>query len=138
MLHLTRSTQAALGEREDSVEKDRQLLGGTRITMENSEFTVHQITTGGTILKEYVSPQGIIFGVSWRGRVHPDLSILLGSYYLEYQNALEINPKKKGRGSSVLKSSNFHIEKSGHMRDLTGRAFVSNLIPKGLTDEVVQ
>ena len=136
--NLATSALGALGEQEDSVERDRQVLKGTRVTLENDAFTVHQITTGGTILKEYVSHQGVIFGVSWRGRVHPDLSIILGSYYSEYQNTLEALPKKKGRVPPVFKTSSFHIEKAGHMGDLTGRAFVSNLIPAGLTDGVVR
>jgi len=128
----------ALGQNEDSVDKDIKTLSGTRISLTNDEFTIHQITTSTNIIKEYVSKDGVIFGISWRGRVHPDLSVLLGSYFDEYKNTEANSAKQKGHAPIELKTSNLHIEKSGHMRDLRGRAFDPNLIPKGLTEGVIQ
>ena len=126
---------ASLGGAEASVEQDRQTFKAPAATMQdNGTYRVHEITTGGTSIKEYVSPQGVVFGVSWKGRVNPDFQTLLGTYFNESQTA----PHKKGRGPTVFDGPNLHLEKGGHMRALGGRAYVSGLIPSGLTESVVQ
>jgi hypothetical protein len=136
ILALAPSAFAKLGESESTVDDDAQALGGQKVMRQAPQFNVHEITTSGTKIKEYVSPQGTVFGISWQGRVHPDLKVLLGSYYNEYQQSS--GPHKKGRAPTIIKNSNFHFERSGHMRDLHGRAYLTSLIPTGLDDSVIQ
>src|ERR1700722_695810 len=124
---------AALGDSESSIDDDAKALGGQKVIHETPQYRVHEITMSGTKINEYVSPQGQVFGVSWKGRVHPDLKVLLGSYYNEYQLSSG-GPYKKRRAPTIIKNSNLHFERGGHMRDLRGRAYLASLIPAGLDD----
>ena len=47
----------------------------------------------GTTVREYVSPQGSVFGITWQGRSTPDMNQLLGTYVTNLQTA---TPAQKG------------------------------------------
>src|SRR5689334_16954720 len=73
---------AALGEGANSIVADQQEMGGEIKTIPNADYTINEITTrSGTLVREYVSPDGRVFAVSWRGPTAPDLASLLGSYF---------------------------------------------------------
>ena len=45
-------------------------------------YTVREITLGsGTVIHEYTSAAGSVFGLAWQGPTMPDLASLLGSYF---------------------------------------------------------
>jgi hypothetical protein len=130
--------QAALGEFVDSVESDRKAFSAARgaITAHN-EYTVHQVDSDSTIVREYVSASGLVFAVAWNGLVHPDLMQLLGSYAGEYERGLERTPREPGRRRLQVKTNQVVVEEWGHMRNLQGRAYVPSLVPSGVSvDEI--
>jgi len=130
--------QAALGESVDSVESDREALSAVRgaITV-HTGYTVHQVDSDSTSVREYVSPSGIVFAIAWNGLVHPDLTQLLGTYAGEYERDLEQAPREPGRRSLLVKTNEVVVEKWGHMRNLRGRAYIPTLIPSGVSvDEI--
>ncbi len=134
----TYRAQATLGESTDSVKSDREALSSVRstITVLNG-YTVHEIESDSTILREYVSPSGVVFAIAWNGLVHPDLTQLLGSYASEYQRALKQTPRQPDRRRLRVKTDRVVVEKWGHMRNLQGRAYVPALIPPGVSiDEI--
>jgi Protein of unknown function (DUF2844) len=135
---MTQRTEAALGESVDTVESDRKALSATRgATMAHNKYTVYEINSSSTAVREYVSPAGVVFGIAWTGLVYPDLRQLLGSYAGEYQEALRQTPRQYGRRSLKVKTDRIVVEKWGHMRDLQGRAYVPDLIPAGVSvDEI--
>jgi hypothetical protein len=129
---------ATLGESTDSVKSDREALSSVRstITVRNG-YTVHEIESDSTTVREYVSPSGVVFGIAWNGLVHPDLTQLLGSYAGEYHEALQQTPRQPDRRRLRVKSDGIVVEKWGHMRNLQGRAYVPALIPPGVSiDEI--
>ena len=129
---------AALGESTDSVKSDREALSAVRsaITVRNG-YTVHEIESDSTTVREYISPSGIVFAIAWNGLVHPDLTHLLGSYASEYQRALKQTPRQPDRRRLRVKTDGLVVEKWGHMRNLQGRAYVPALIPLGVSvDEI--
>jgi hypothetical protein len=129
---------ATLGESTDSVKSDREALSAVRssITVRNG-YTVHEIESDSTIVREYVSPSGVVFAIAWNGLVHPDLKQLLGSYAGEYYNALQQTPRQPDRRRLRVKSAEVVVEKWGHMRNLQGRAYLPALIPPGVSiDEI--
>ena len=73
---------ATLGGDASSVNSDRVKIRGALIGISRSErFTVHQLqSSAGTTVREYVSPSGTVFAVSWDGPWMPDLQQTLGSY----------------------------------------------------------
>jgi hypothetical protein len=150
------SAIATLGEPVQSIAADQQALGG-QLRMLNQQqpstgeqalheelsvpsnpaYTVERISTpAGLAVNEYVSPNGTVFAVSWRGPRPPDLSQLLGSYFAEYQAAAAA-PAAQHRPLG-LQTDHLVVETSGHMRDLRGRAYVPALLPPGVSADEFQ
>lgn len=102
-------------------------------TQTHKSFTIQEISSETTTVREYISPSGMVFGISWNGLADPDLTILLGPYTEEYLKSLKETPRKRGHRFSHLETDRIVVEKWGHMRRLQGRAYVPALIPKGVT-----
>jgi hypothetical protein len=132
------SARATLGGSADSVESDRRALFSLRGgTMAYNAYSVEEIDYGGTVVREYVSPGGIVFAISWNGIRHPDLTVLLGSYAARYKESLQKNPYQPGVRHFSLKADGVVVEKWGHVRNLKGRAYAPDLIPHGVSlDEI--
>src|SRR5690349_13554698 len=80
---------AALGGSEASVVSDQVKFQASRRVIPEHGYRIHEISRGdGTLIKEYVSFDGKVFGVSWKGPTLPDLSQLLGSSFGEFQNSV--------------------------------------------------
>ncbi len=130
---------AALGETAESVEADQKALSALRHSESvRSGYTVHIIDSGSTIVREYISPSGIVFAIAWNGLTHPDLTQLLGSYLGEYQEALRRTALKRGQRRLQVKTSSVIVEKWGHMRNLQGRAYIPELIPSGVNIDKIE
>ncbi len=133
-----RPARAALGEPESSVSRDRQALAAVgRGTTQHDAYTVHELERAGTTIREYVSPQGIVFAVTWGGLANPDLRTLLGSYAAEYEQAAGRGTPARGRRAHRVVADHVVVDRWGHMRDVHGRAYVPDLVPQGVTlDEI--
>ena len=129
---------AALGQPVRSVEGDRIMMQGELKIIPGEGFTVHQIATkAGLTVKEYVSADGVVFGVSWHGSVFPDLSHLLGSYFAEFQRAAAAQATYRRR-HIMVHTQKLVVETGGHMRDLRGRAYLPALLPAGASAAIVE
>ncbi len=72
-LFLPSRASAALGGDVTSVEADQQQMKAKRAVQASGKYSVHEITTPyGTVVREYVSPDGKVFGVAWRGPFLPN------------------------------------------------------------------
>jgi hypothetical protein len=129
---------ATLGESVVSIQSDRKALSAAqRGTAIQNGFTVQEIKSGSTTVREYVSPSGVVFGVAWNGLMRPDLTQLLGAYSNEYHEALRRIPHNRGRSRLEVKTNRVVVQQWGHMRNLRGRAYVPSLIPSGVSvDEI--
>lgn len=129
---------ATLGGAADSVTTDRKALSAVRrTTTVGPGYTVQEITSDATTVREYVSRDGIVFAIAWNGLIHPDLTILLGSYAGEYRQATQKTPRQMGQRRREVRGNRVIVEKWGHMRNLQGRAYVPALVPSGVTiDEI--
>lgn len=129
---------ATLGGSADSVATDRKAFSAVqRTTTVQPGYTVQEIVSDATKVREYVSPRGIVFAIAWNGMMHPDLTTLLGSYAAEYQQAEQKTPRQMGLRRREVKGSNVVVEKWGHMRNLQGRAYIPALVPSGMNlDEI--
>ncbi|SPQ01901.1 conserved exported hypothetical protein [Candidatus Sulfobium mesophilum] len=127
-------TEAALGESADTVELDRKALAAVRgATKAHKSYTVREFNSASTAVREYISPSGVVFGIAWKGLIHPDLTQLLGSYAGEYREALRQTPRQQGRRHLQVKTNRIVVEKWGHMRNLQGRAYAPDLVPSGVS-----
>jgi len=138
MLILAPRADAALGGTAASVASDRAALSAVhRATTVRGAYTVQELQSGSTTVREYVAASGVVFAVAWNGRTHPDLATLLGSYAGEYRAALRQTPRKRGLRRQQVQSDQVVVEKWGHMRNLQGRAYSPALLPSGVTiDEI--
>jgi hypothetical protein len=130
--------QASLGDSDSSAEADRVAFHGVRNVAVVNGLRVHEITTDSRVIREYVSPAGIVFAVSWKGISHPDLTQLFGGYYQEYIEAERATPKVKGRGEMTVISKNVHAVRAGHMRAVLGKAWIPSLAPPGFDPSQMQ
>jgi hypothetical protein len=128
---------ATLGGSAESVVTDQTKLHAKRAVVERRDYTIHEITSNdGTVIREYVTPAGKVFGVSWTGPTIPDLTQLLGAYNTEFQTA--IRSKRGRRNSAAVHNPDLVVESSGHMRSFHGRAYLNSMLPSGATEDVVQ
>lgn len=128
---------AVLGEQEASIKSDQKHLRGQVRAIVREGYSIQQISAADrTIVKEYVSPEGMVFGISWQGPTMPDLQQLLGSYFTQFQQASQSRLRR--RGPLVLRTDQLVVESGGHLRAFHGRAYVPNLLPKNLSEEVVR
>lgn len=125
---------AALGGDVTSVEADRAKMEATLQTTSRQLYTVHEMHTANNVtVREFVSPAGKVFGVAWEGASRPDMKQLLGAYFDQYTQAVQKQEAKRvGRGPLLIQQPGFVMEMSGHMRALTGRAYIPQLVPAGV------
>jgi hypothetical protein len=131
---------AGLGEDSSSVEADQAHMQGQRRITQASSYSVHEIKAPtGTIIREYVSPSGQVFGVAWQGPWLPDMRQILASYFETYRQASDAQANSHtGRRPLVIKQPDVVVRSGGHMRSFSGQAYVPALLPKGVTAATIQ
>ena len=105
-----------------------------------SLYTVHEIKAAtGTVVREFVSPQGTVFAVAWHGPRIPDLRQVLGSYFEQYAQAAQAQSGvRAGRKPMTVNQTGLVVQVGGRVRAFTGRAYVPELLPTGVKIEEIQ
>ncbi|HYL15285.1 MAG TPA: DUF2844 domain-containing protein [Terriglobales bacterium] len=137
VLILPCSALAELGGDVASVQADQAHMKGIRRLASTAAYTLHQIQTpSGTIVREYVSPAGKVFGVAWQGPWLPDLRQLLGSYFEPYKQAAQA--RHTGHGPLRVEVPGLVAHSAGHMRSFVGNAYIPDLLPSGVHPEDIR
>ncbi len=130
---------ATLGQYEGSVSADQQHLRTEDRVQAFQAYKVHQLTTtNGTIVREYVSPKGLVFGIAWQAPFMPDMKQLLGDYVTTLQTATKAQTQVRQRRGLTVKTNDFVFVSNGHMRFFKGSAYVPSLVPNNVSVEVVK
>ena len=139
-LALSLPAYAALGGSLDSVQADQAHMKATRKITQSAAFSVHEMKgTAGTTVREYVSPEGRVFGVAWHGPFIPDMQQLLGSYFQQYSDGVrEHHEARRGRSPLNIQKPGLVVQTSGYMRSYSGRAFDPGLLPSGTSAETIR
>jgi hypothetical protein len=128
---------AVLGQPVASVRADQQRMRGEIRSVTHSGYSVQQITApDGGIVKEYVSPTGMVFAVSWQTPTMPNLQQLFGSYFAQFRQASEA--KTRRRRGVVVRTNQVVVESGGHMRSFRGRAYIPALLPPNVPLAAIQ
>ena len=123
---------AALGGDATSVEADRAKMKGTLHATPTVDYTVHEIQIpGGVVVHEYVSSQGKVFAVSWRGPGMPNLPQLLGDYSAQLAQASS-RPHYNHHHLNVA-TPDVIMQQSAHLHSFFGRAWVPALMPQNFS-----
>lgn len=132
-----RPAHAALGATAASVEADRVSMKGQVQARSEAGYSVQEITTAsGTLVREFVSPAGVVFAVSWNGPAMPNLQQALGTYFAELQSAVQTQRSqhaRSGHNHLDVREPNLVLHAVGHMRQYFGMAYVPSLMPQNLS-----
>ena len=123
---------ATLGEPEVTVQSDvAQLRASIKNSDDRAGYRVHEIQLpGGTLLREFVAPDGNVFAVAWNGPTKPNLRQALGKYFDAMVSAPK--PKFADRRHLQIQQGDLVVQGSGHMRAFSGRAYLASAIPSGV------
>ena len=137
LLALPLPAMAVLGDNAASVLTDQARMKGTLRSVDNGTHVMHEITSGaGNVVREFVSPAAVVFGVAWEGQFPPDLQQLLGPYYQQAQRAEQAatpeQQPRRSRAPVVIESPGLVLYETGHMRSFHGQAYIPQLVPQGV------
>ncbi|WP_084170111.1 DUF2844 domain-containing protein [Paraburkholderia ferrariae] len=105
----------------------------------SASWTVRQTTLGnGTVVREYLSQAGTVFGVGWTGPQPPDLSALLGSYFPQYVAGVKASRAAGVHGPGVVDQPGLVVHSGGHMGAFSGQAWVPQDLPAGVSASDIQ
>lgn len=127
---------AALGQHVDSVANDATHLAAvSHASIVQGPFTVHTIALpSGTVVREYVGANGIVFGVAWDGPTLPDLKTTLGAAFDRFATA----SPSRGGGPLAVSDNDLVVYSSGHLRAFSGHAYLPQALPAGVDAGVVR
>jgi len=128
---------ATLGADASSVDADRAEARATVRHVSHAAFSVHELATAsGVTVREYVSPAGVVFAVSWNGPAKPNLRQLLGSNF----DVLKASQHRRsgGRGHEAITEGSLVYESSGRMRSFHGRAILTDTLPSGVSSNDIE
>lgn len=128
---------AALGEDQSSINSDQVHLKASVRSVPHQFYSVQEMhTPSGTTVRQFISPQGTVFAVSWQGSA-PDLEQLLGNYFDEFVAASKLQPSRRGRGIHI-DDGDLVVDTGGHMRFVVGRAFLRSKMPSQVTGDEIR
>jgi hypothetical protein len=123
---------AALGGDMESVDGDQAAMNATeQIATSSDSYTVYELRTpAGTVVREYLSLDGSVFAVTWKGPLLPDLRQIFGDYFKQYAEAA--HNQHGDHGHLVIRRSDLVVESSGRMRAFSGRAYLPQAMPQAV------
>jgi hypothetical protein len=139
MLALPIPALAALGGDVASVHEDQAQMKATLKTTQAEAYAVHEIKdSAGTVVKEYVSPAGKVFAISWHGQFIPNMQQLLGTYFDQFAQAAKAQ-RESGPGHRPvnIQQPGFVFHNGGHMRSYFGKAYVPEMVPQGVNPDAI-
>jgi len=130
---------AALGGDVSSVQEDQAHMKAALQIRTGQAYTVHELhQESGTVVKEFISPAGKVFAVSWSGPFIPDLRQLLGEYFDKFSQAAQTRAQRPGRTPLMIEQDGLVVQTGGHMRAFTGRAYLTDKLPEGVSTDAIR
>ena len=127
-----RIASATLGEPEITVQTDvARAHASIKSSQSLASYRIHEIQLpSGTVMREFVAANGNVFAVTWQGPTRPDLRQALGQYFDAYVSA----PRSKmaDRRHVRIQQGDLVVQAGGHMRALSGRAYLQSAVPSGV------
>ena len=131
---------ASLGGDAASIQADQLHMQGSRTTKAADAYTVHEIQAAtGTVVREYLSPEGKVFALAWNGPRLPDLRQVLGSYFEQYRAAVQSQSgPRMARRPVMIDQPGLVVQIGGQVGAFSGRAYVPEMLPSGVRAEDIQ
>lgn len=133
------AARATLGEPASSVAADAARLAASRRPVEvRATHEVEELVSPARTVREYVSPAGVVFAVTWDGATPPDLETVLGAYARPVRRAVAARTAGPHGAPARIQAGGAVVETWGHMRAVHGRAYVPALVPPGVTPDALE
>ena len=128
----------ALGREAQSTDVDQKMLHAQKAIRPGAAFTLHELTLpSGTVVREFVGPDGRVFAVAWRGPTLPDLKQIFGDDNLKI--FLSSPPEQRSpRKSRTVRSQDLVVHSTGSARFFTGFAYIPSLMPRSVREEDIR
>lgn len=125
-------SQAALGGLAEQFNaQDTALVA--HVTSAGANYIIRDTTLAtGTHVSEYVSDGGLVFAVTWKGPILPNLKSLLGKHF-DKMVAESRKAPRAGRSKLDVSLPDVVINSGGHMRAFEGSAWIPSEFPAGFT-----
>ena len=128
---------AVLGGSADSVAADQARMKASRTISANPRYQIHELQAGeGNLVREYVSPEGKVFGVAWKSHFLPQLPQLLGSYADRLTAAART--RTNHRAPLQINQPDFVYSAFGHQGFYAGHAYIPAMLPAGVSAEEIK
>jgi Protein of unknown function (DUF2844) len=125
---------AHLGGDAGSIDADQNQLHAAARSIPMQQFDLHEITTpAGTLVHEYLTRQGAVFAVTWKGPMPPDLHQLFGGYYARFQAAAAAHVRPGMHRQVTINTADLVVQSSARPRSFGGVAYVPSLLPSGVS-----
>jgi hypothetical protein len=86
-----------------------------------------------TVVREYATPAGQVFAVTWQGPVLPNLQTLLGGYFPAFeQETAQARQAGRQRSRVLMQTPGLVVQSSGRMGRFMGHAYAPDLVPAGV------
>lgn len=132
------SAFAALGQDVSSVQSDGVHMKAAVTVLPGQSYSVHELRAPtGTRIREFVSPAGQVFAISWQGSSIPDLRQLLGQYFDQYMQAAQTTTRVQ-RHVVHIETGEMVFDSGGHMRFIAGRAYLRDKLPDGVNADAIR
>jgi hypothetical protein len=129
-----RDAEATLGGDTASVQTNQEHLGAARQVQRLKTGERHELVLpSGILVREYVSPDGAVYAITWHGPRMPDLRELLGPYFAQLVES-DSRPRE-GIHRMTMTGPDLVVRSSGHRGSFAGRAWVPSLVPAGVDPE---
>lgn len=130
---------AGLGQPEASVTSDQLHMKSEHRVQDFQAYKVHELAnTEGAVVREYVSPEGTVFGITWQGRSTPDMNQLLGNYVNNFQTATRDQTQIRQRRGIAIRTNDFVYSNFCRMGVCSGSAYAPKLLPNNVSAEVMR
>lgn len=124
-----------------SIAAAASVASGASANTGTSAYSVRESTLNtGTIVREYVAPNGQVFGAAWQGPVQPSFSQLFGSanFSTYASDVAAIHAARGARAPVTVDTSNLVVHVGGHMRAFFGQAWLPQSLPAGVTGDDIR
>ena len=113
---------------------DMEDLHGSAASTVLPQYDIQEISNeNGMQVREFLTKAGIVFAVAWTGPVVPDLRHLLGASFDTYIQSLSAMEPHGLHRPLRIATSELVVEAGGHMRAYSGRAYLPQSVPAGVS-----
>ena len=132
--------QAVLGARADTIQADQIRLRGVTSQRADGPVTMHEISlSDGSSIREYVNASGLVFAVSWRTRLKPQLRALLGTQYVTPVAApAAASGVSSMKHQQTMRQPNLVLRQGGRLNAFAGLAYIPTLVPSGVNADALR